>query len=315
MSKDGKKDGKFRKFIKNPGKWLWAFYAGLFADVCAVVATAVYWNAANPVIYALYALLLALVIYCAVFTVKYGRAFLSRQIRSHKFTSRLAGDYGSRTRFFSAISFIINFAYVVFQTVMAIINRSLWYGTFAVYYALLGFVRGTTVWADSRAERRCGGDECALRRNKMFIHMWCGILLILLSAALSSALGYMIVSDISFRYAGLTIYVMVVYAFYKMISAIINLTRAKKFNDFGVQALRNINFTDALVSIFAMQTALIAAFSGGDDGSMRPMNAAMAIVVCLTTLALGIYMIVRSAVGLKRGGAAAANAEGENSDE
>lgn len=295
---------KFKKFIKNPGKWLLAFYGGLLLTVCAVVAVAVLWNAANPLIYALYALLLALFIYCLIITVKYGRVYLARKIYSHKFTARLASDYGFRTLVFSVISFAINVAYVLFQAVMAIINRSLWYGTFAVYYALLSAVCGVAVWADIRANGRFIDDADARRKAKLRAYMWCGVFLILLSAALAVALGYMISHDISFRYAGVTIYVMVAYAFYKITIAVINLVKAKKFNDYGVQSLRNIRFTDALVSIFAIQTALIAAFGGEDDGSMRIMNAVMAVIVCLLTLGLGVYMIIKAAVVLKRGEAA-----------
>ena len=298
------REGKFKNFIKNPGKWLWAFYGGLVADVGAIVATAVLWNYANPVIYVLYAILLALAIYCAIFTVKYVRAFAARRLHSHKFTRRMSEDFGFRTTVFSSVSLVINVAYVLFQTVMAIIYRSMWYATFAAYYAMLCLVRGVAVWADIRADRRFKDDAAALRKSKLRGYLWCGILLILLSGALTVALGYMIANDISFRYAGLTIYVMVTYAFYKIIASVINLVKAKKFNDYGVQSLRNIKVTEALVSIFAMQTALIATFGGENDGSLRPLNVAVAIIVCLFTLGLGVYMIARAAVVLKRDGPA-----------
>ena len=296
-----KRESKFIKIIKDPGKWLWAFYGGLLLTVGAIIAVAILWNGANPVIYALYAVLLALFIYCLVFTIKYGRKFIRHSMLSHRFTSRLVEDYGFRTLFFSAASFVINVAYVLYQTIMAIINRSMWYGTFAVYYALLSLVRGVAVWADVRAGRRYKEDEAALLKSKLHCYLLCGMLIILLSAALSVALGYMISNDISFRYGGATLYVMVAFAFYKVISSAINLSRAKKFNDYGVQSMRNIKFTEALVSIFAMQTALIAAFGSGDDGSLGVLNSVMAVLICLFTLGLGIYMIVKSAVVLKNG--------------
>lgn len=296
-----KRDCKFKSFIKNPGRWLIAFYGGLLLTACAMVTVAVLCNLANPVIYVLSVILSALFIYCLIFTIKYSRARISRSLRSHKFTSRLADDYAFRTMVFSCISFAINVAYVLFQTIMAIIYRSMWYGTFAVYYAVLCLVRGVAVWADIRAQKRFGGDSKAMRKAKLHTYMWCGMLLILLSAALTVALSYMISHDISFRYAGLTIYVMIAYAFCKITISIFNLVRAKRFNDYGVQSLRNIGLTDALVSIFAIQTALIAAFGSGDDGLMYIMNAVMAVVVCLLTLGLGVYMIARSAVVLKRG--------------
>lgn len=292
-----KRDGKFRKFIKNPGKWLWAFYGALLAVMCAMTVATIFWSAETPVVYVLSAVLLALVIYCVIFTVKYVRAFISRKEHKHRFTAKLAGDYGFRTRLFSGITFVINVAYAVFQTVMAIIYRSMWYITFAVYYSMLC----AAVGRDAMAYRRYSGDSSALQRSKLSTYFICGILLILLSAAPNTTFFYMtVISDASFRYAGLTIYVMAIYAFYKMISAIVNLTKAKNFNDYGVQALRNINFTDALVSVFAMQTAMIATFSAEGDNSLRPMNSVMAIIVCLVTLGMGIHMIIKSAVVRRR---------------
>ena len=70
----------------------------------------------------------------------------------------------------------------------------------------------------------------------------------------------------------------------------------------------------ALVSVFALQMAMIATFTeGGDIGEMGTFNIITGAAVFLLTLGMGIYMTVRAAYGLKKlksaadGGAADGN--------
>lgn len=76
----------------------------------------------------------------------------------------------------------------------------------------------------------------------------------------------------------------------------------------------NVSFADALVSVFALQMAMIATFTeGGDIGEMGTFNIITGAAVFLLTLGMGIYMTVRAAYGLKKlksvadGGAAGGN--------
>ncbi len=302
-----KRGEKIRKFLKHPGVWLPAFYAALAASVAATVCIMLLWNPANPVAYFFYALSAALLIYCIYASVGPLKRLFGRAVSSNGITSRLAEDFGYRTMVFSGISLGINAAYAVLQGVLGIIYRSPWYGMFAVYYIILSLLRGGALWMNLRAER---GLAAAKQRAKLRIYLGCGSMFIVLSVALGTAAGYMIITDTSFRYAGLTIFVMAAYAFYKITLSVINLVKARHYNDYGVQAFRNINLTDALVSIFALQTALIAAFGGEGQSSMRPMNIATGAVIFALTLGIGIYMIVHAAVSLK---AAAAEVPPKNS--
>ena len=80
----------------------------------------------------------------------------------------------------------------------------------------------------------------------------------------------------------------------------INAVKVKKFGDYGLQSLRNINFADALVSIFALQMAMVATFGGADDGGMYILNIFVGAFVFIATFALGIFMIVRAATRLNK---------------
>ena len=101
----------------------------------------------------------------------------------------------------------------------------------------------------------------------------------------------MIFSDAHFTYMGWTIFAYAAYAFYKITIAIITLVKAHKQTDLTVRAIRNINLVDALVSILALQTALLTMFSEGDV-NISLFNTMTGIVVSALSITIGVYMIV-----------------------
>ena len=126
----------------------------------------------------------------------------------------------------------------------------------------------------------------------------CGWLLVSIIMALSAAVLQMVRNGAGFVHAGWTIYVFAVYTLYKMTMSIINVVKANHFDDFTVQALRSVNLADALVSILALQTALLLQFSDGK--TMAAANALTGVTVCILVLAMGVFMIMRGNKYLKR---------------
>ncbi len=103
----------------------------------------------------------------------------------------------------------------------------------------------------------------------------------------------MILTDNTVAYPGLSIFMSAAYTFYKIIAAAVHLSKAKKTYDPVVQALRNINLADALISVAALETAMLASFGGGED--MIPLRAATGFAVCAITIATGALMAARAA--------------------
>ena len=118
-----------------------------------------------------------------------------------------------------------------------------------------------------------------------------GIITLILNVALSVAIAQMIFSDAHFTYIGWTIFAYATYSFYKITMSIIALIKAHRQTDLTVRAIRNINLVDALVSILALQTALLTMFSDGNI-NIPLFNTFTGIVVSLLSLGIGIYMIV-----------------------
>ena len=107
---------------------------------------------------------------------------------------------------------------------------------------------------------------------------------------LSFAILQMVTEGRAFVHMGWTSIAFAAYAFYKIVMAIYNVMKARKQEDFTVLALRNIGLADAFVSILALQTCLLYAYSEGAQYGYA--NALTGGAVCAATLALGVIMIV-----------------------
>ena len=208
-------------------------------------------------------------------------------MEKHEFTHLLLRNFGFRTVIFAIGSFLMSLLFSGFNAYMGIANRSIWYGALAAFYIALAFLRGGVLaYHKSRIGKKMQNDEYI----KAKVYRNSGIITLILNIALSSAIAQMIFSDAHFTYMGWTIFAYAAYAFYKITMSIIALIKAHKQTDLTVRAIRNINLVDALVSILALQTALLTMFSEGEV-NISIFNTFTGIVVSLLSVGIGIYMI------------------------
>jgi hypothetical protein len=209
-------------------------------------------------------------------------------MEKYEFTYLLLRNFGFRTVIFAIGSFLMSLLFSGFNAYMGISNRSIWYGALAAFYIALAFLRGGVLaYHKSRIGKKTQNDEYV----KAKVYRNSGIITLILNIALSSAIAQMIFSDAHFTYMGWTIFAYAAYAFYKITMSIIALIKAHKQTDLTVRAIRNINLVDALVSILALQTALLTMFSEGEI-NISIFNTFTGIVVSLLSVGIGIYMIV-----------------------
>ena len=216
-------------------------------------------------------------------------------IEKYEFTRVLLHNYGFRTVAFTALSLFLSIAYGVYHAVLGVLASSGWYGTLAFYYIVLSLLKGGIVLFHNRKrkgkyQRGVSYDTEALAMARTYLKT--GILLVLLDLAFASSVTVTVIFDRFYSYAGWTIYASAAYAFYKMTMSIINIVKVRGQSDITLAAVRNINLADAMVSIFALQTALLATFGGKMENTVV-FNAAVGFAVCVITLMLGIMMIIR----------------------
>jgi hypothetical protein len=217
------------------------------------------------------------------------------------------GETGLGRKFFESALFrseislhqglLMNLLYVAIKLVSGIMYKSAWLIAFGIYYLLLAVMRGNLVHYVHSADangRQVGEDI----KGEFHRYRMCGIVLLLLSQALACIVVYIVHMNQGSNYPGLLIYAMAVYAFYAVITAVINVIRFRKQGSPIHSAAKVISLTAALVSMLSLETAMISQF-GGDDGFRMIMTSISGGVVCTFVLALAIYMIIRSTRYLK----------------
>ena len=233
---------------------------------------------------------------------------LQRLTASNRVANALATNARLRTVATTIPGTALNLVYAVFNGVVGIVSLSAWYGSLSAYYLLLCVMRFSAVshagqvWAkkgqagDREALEDQGdreGQEALATRDarELRVYRTCGKLLTVSSIALGGAVIMVVLGYGGKSYAGLTIYAVATYTFCKLGIAIVNLVRVQRERSLLQKTLRNISYSDALVSLLALQTALFASFGDGVGDFEPTMNALTGAGVCLMIAGLGLSMV------------------------
>ena len=301
-------------FFKHPPAWfalLWVLLTGGFIALSALVSSSPQEREPySAVLYGLTALSLSYAIYAVVRWAPRIKLAARTRLSRNKYTETFLASYTVRTVVYSSLSTLLNFAYVVVNGVTAIAYRSVWYSALAAYYFALMVIRLGVILASGRGLKKYGRDSEAFERRKLNIYLAGGIALLLLEASLSGVITLMIAMPKDTQTGLVLAIANAAYTFTRVILAIVNKVKSGKRQEPVTQTLRNLNLTDALVSLFSLQITLSAAVGG--DLPLQ-MNALVGFAVCFFTACLGIYMIVEG-IRRKRHLCTAPSAEAERAD-
>ena len=200
-----------------------------------------------------------------------------------EFVRTVLRDNDLRSRYMLNLSLWANLLVAVFKLGIGIFVHSFWLGAVGVFYGVLALMRFSLL----RSFRKETPDEeqRAYRRT--------AILLNVLTLTMTGIFVQMIRDDQTYRYPGILIYVMAVWAFAKIIIAVKNLIQRRKEDEPILAAARTLSFAAALMSILALQTAMITEFGGGADFA-RTMNTIAGAVIAALLIALSFIMLIKS---------------------
>lgn len=289
--------GRILSFLKRPNAafiivvWIMTVIA-VAADIAVLAASYKEWP--SYVVYALSAILLGYSAYTLAACRHTVRQRAAAVIARHPFLNNIFVSYGFRTVTFFVLSLAVNVAFVLFNVVLGVVTCSLWYGIIATYYVFLGALRAFILFLSYRARRRSEGNERLAAELKLRIYRLCGILILALEIALAAAVSLMVMYDKPTQYSEVMAIAAAAYTFYKVIFAVYNVFKVRRYNDRVLQCLRDINLTDAAVSLLSLQVTLIAVFSDEQVSAseITAMNSVTGFAVCALTIALGIAMII-----------------------
>ena len=193
-------------------------------------------------------------------------------------------DQYARSRYILHFSLAANIAFALLELAEGLYFGSVWLIAIGAYYAVLGVMRFSLLRSIRSADAQQG--------KKAYFHT--AILLNVLTLTMTGIFVQLIIDDQSFQYPGVLIYAMALWAFIKIILAVKNLIQRRKEEEPILAAARCLSFAAALMSILALQTALISQFGGDAVDFAHTMNGIAGAVITLLLIALSALMLAKA---------------------
>lgn len=211
------------------------------------------------------------------------------QLHRNAYIHRYLTDVPFRTRVSLYSSLAINLLFAAMKLFFGVRYRSIWFGALAAYYSLLAGMRFLLL----RHARRNAFGGALIRELKLC--RLCGAIMLAMNLALAVVVVLVVWKNEGFEYPGYWIYVVAMYAFYNVITATVHLIHQKGMRSPVVSAATAIKLAAALVSMLALETAMLSQFSAqGDLGFRRMMTAVTGGCVCLAVLGMAVLMMAAS---------------------
>ncbi len=250
------------------------------------------YDAANPIIvyfsYAFSAYVLVVVCLDVPGIVKAVKIWLY----SHKYSKRYLTDSKLRAKIALYSETAINLIYATLYFGMGVYYSSTWVRAIAIYYIVLSIIRVGLVNKD---RKKVEIEDVNLRRAyELESCRNCGKLMFILNFVVAGIVGHMIWKNEHYNYPGLLIYAQAAYAFFCLTKAIIHLFKYKKMEQPILSAAKIVSMSTALVSILAMQTAMLTQFGEGQANFARIMNALTGSTVCFIEFAMAVWLVHKS---------------------
>ena len=262
-----------------------------------LIYTFVYGNEDSPLTYLSYVFsAYSLTIECAWIARYAGkiREKVKMAIHRNQYAHRYLTDVSFKTHVSLYLSLVINLLYAVMKLFCGVYYSSVWFGTLAVYYMMLAVMRFLLL---RHANRNGFGKNRELELKQ---YRSCGIILMLMNIALAGVVILVVIQKEGFEYAGYLIYVMAMYAFYNIITAVLDVIKYRKYKSPVMSASKVIKLAAALVSMLSLETAMLAQFGEESGAQFRLlMTGLTGGGVCLIILAAAVIMIMQSEKQLK----------------
>lgn len=237
----------------------------------------------------------SLIIVCARF-IKMPKEGFRDALHRNQYVHRYLTDIPFKTHVSLYLSLGLNLLFVAMKLFFGVRYQSVWFGTLAVYYMMLAGMRFLLL---QHVRRNAIGKELIseLRQYRL-----CGIILMLMNIALLGVVVLVVLDNESFNYAGYLIYVVAMYAFYNVISAVRDMVKYRKYNSPVMSASKSVKLATALVSMLSLETAMLMQFNDKAAGESfrQVMTGATGGAVCGIVLVMAIVMIVKSTKQLHR---------------
>lgn len=185
---------------------------------------------------------------------------------------------------------LLNFGYGLFKCVCAVAYRDVWMGTEGFYNLVQGIIQLFQI--------------LQRRRNLTLVQQWkryrlCGGMILVMHLSTTGLAFLMIRMHMSEEYPGFMIFATAAFAFYKLISAFLDVARDRKHKAPIDSSVRLLDLSQALFNLFCLQAGMLHVF-GGSFAYTGIMNTLTGSVVSLMMMGMGIYMLRRGSREIKK---------------
>lgn len=182
---------------------------------------------------------------------------------------------------------LTNLLFALFNFINSWIYKSLWFCSIGIYYVSLSCIRYNL----SKYIKKVSEVHINQKYFEYKGYRNSGFLMLFLNIAMSG----MVIQMVRYNYSGVyprhIIYVYALYTFYAFIISIINVEKYRKSHSPSLSASKIISFSESLMSILTLQTAMITQF-GGREGFQKLMNSLVGGGVCTIVFGLAVFMII-----------------------
>ena len=231
----------------------------------------------------------ALIIFCIWFfkICKFGNESIKKTNLYHSYQNN--NVLITKIKLYSSLS--INLLYGLFNLITGIYYMSWWFITFAIYYLLLCFMKLSLV-------KNIKSKVTNLKKDFEKLRL-IGIILLFLNLILSGMIILIIKQDQVISYNGVVIYIVALYDFILIITAIVNVIKYRQNNSPILIASKCINLTVAMIAMISLEVAMVYQFGNNDASFKSVMTGSMGFVICIINSIMSIYMIVKANRNLK----------------
>jgi len=184
----------------------------------------------------------------------------------------------------------INFAYGILKIASGVSAGSAWIGADGIY----NFVQALIQLFQILRRKNPGTIE-----KQWKSYRFCGVLILLMHLTLIGIVFQMVNWHRVEESGEIMIIATAAFAFYKFISSFIDLAKDRKHTRPIDSSVRMLELSQATFAIFSLQAGLLHTYGTGENWE-HWLNLAVGCVVCLLTVAMGIYMIRRANREIKK---------------
>lgn len=201
-------------------------------------------------------------------------------IKIAPFTEKYIRDIKKRTELFLRLGLAVNIGYALFNVFTGVFYRSVWFGSVAVYYILLCFIKFFLLSK--------GFDN--KDKNQYSDLFTCGIMLLILSVAVTVIIYIMIWKNEAAQYGKYVIYLSAAYTIFRICAALIDTVRLRYLKSPTLYAAKALSLSVALMSLFSLQFSVLYILNI-DDKTKYFFNVVSGSVVGVLTIAIAALTI------------------------